>query len=167
MITDITFYNTNFPGDFSPSTYTIHLSTSNFPVNALDTSVLSNNVGADNALFGVFPLSGAVPAGSFTLSGGPFTYDPANGDLLIDIMTPSKPFGSVFLDAMNGDFGTDSSRAHNYDSGFTSFGLVTQFTFTAGATAVPEPASLTLLCIGALGIAGYAGIRRKKQAVAV
>jgi hypothetical protein len=49
------------------------------------------------------------------------------------------------------------------DTGLT--GLNVRFTPEASVSAVPEPASLTLLATGALGLLGY-GWRKRKQAKA-
>jgi hypothetical protein len=165
-ITDISFFHTVAPGgSISPNTYIFHLSTTSKAVNGLDTTVLTNNIGGDEALFASLALSGD-PGAALTISGAPFTYDPANGNLLLDITTttPNLPGFSIFFDARNGNFGSDSSRAHNYGTGFTSFGLVTQFTFTAAAAPVPEPASIVLMVTGMLGVSGYTWFRRKRTA---
>jgi hypothetical protein len=165
-ITDITFFHTLFPGGaISANTYIFHLSTTAKTVGDLNTAVLTNNIGGDDALFASLALSGD-PGTSLAISGTPFTYDPANGNLLLDITTttPNLAGLSIFFDARNGDFGADSSRAHDYGTGFTGFGLVTQFTFTAAAEPVPEPASIVLMVTGMLGVSGYTWLRRKRVA---
>jgi hypothetical protein len=162
-ITAITFFNTSGSGDFRTATYDFFLSTSNFPVNALDTVDLNNNPGPDQTLVGSFALTGPVGPGpiTFTLT-TPFTYDPADGDLLLDIHVSGatdNPF-NAFLDAMNGDFGTDSSRAHDFGTGFEMFGLVTEFEFTPAGPVVPAPPAVLLGLVGA----GVAGLARRRFA---
>jgi hypothetical protein len=76
-------------------------------------------------------------------------------------MAVTVPLGGYSL-TLNADAVADLNLALGASSTFFSIGGTLD-----AATVVPEPASLTLLCMGALGIAGYAGIRRKKQAVAV
>ena len=167
-IGSISFFNNNFqPGTavIETANYSIHLSTTSKPVNGLDTSVLSANVGADDAVFFNGVLGGAVgPSNVFTITGNPFLYVPSGGNLLLDItITGQLGNGLGFLDARNGSFTTDSSRAHNFGGGFTSTGLVTQFNSPANST-VPEPGSIALL--GSIGVTAglfaLKSLRRRK-----
>jgi hypothetical protein len=169
QITAITFFNEQLPGAvFETADYTFTLSTSNFVVNALDTSNLNNNPGADATLFASVNLSGATGA-SFTITAGTgggaaFIYDPSGGDLLVDIVRTNQMVGtgSGFLDARNGTAAGQFSRAHNYGAGFENFGLKTQFT-TADVNGVPEPASLAIWAIG-LTLFGAGSRARRRSA---
>jgi hypothetical protein len=154
-ITGVTFFN-SFGGTIDGATYTINLSTTTKAVNNLDTTNLAANVGPDSAQLWTGYLSGN-PGSSFTFTGPAFAYDPAKGNLLVEIL---KNGGSSFtladspsyFDSMNGSFGTNSSRAHDFGTGFASRGLVTQF------NAVPLPGSFLLF---GPALAGLAVIRRR------
>ncbi len=158
-ITSVTFFNSVLPGAvFENADYTISLSTSPKTVNSLDTSNFGNNLGADNALFLAVHLAGGTGP-TVTFIGTPFNYDPTLGDLLVDIQRANAVpgSGSGFLDARNGDFGTDSSRAHNFGTGFESFGLRTRF--DGDALTAPDSGSMALLLGSSVG--GLLVFRRK------
>jgi hypothetical protein len=147
LINQLQFFNTNFNpglGVVDTANYEIHLSATAVAVNALNTSDFDSNVGANDALFFNGVLGGPVGGTTFSISGTGFLYDPADGNLLLDIFKTGGVGGNVFFDARSGTFGTDSSRAHNFGSAFVSYGLVTGFS-DDGLTPVPEPATLALL----------------------
>lgn len=163
-INDITFFHTNFPiGDMlDTADYVISLSTTSAAVNGLDTVNFDANLGADNTLFLSTHLSGIIGS-TLDLMGNTYNYDPSQGNLLLDIKkSNSLGDGTVFLDARNGDFGTDSSRAHDFGTGFEGFGLVTEFS-GPGNNVVPEAG--TLLSFGGLlfGLGGLALRRRNRK----
>ena len=166
-ISEIGFFNNrDLPGYYpvSGSNFSIYLSTTSKLVNGLDT-VMANNVGGDNALFFLGVLDSKVPfvdgEWKLQLTGTPFTYDPANGNLLVDILATGGSDSHLYLDAHNGDFGTDSSRMENYASGFDEgFGLVTQFVGSRGP-AVPEAGTLASLCT-LTGLGGLWLLRRRR-----
>lgn len=149
-ITGVRFFRTVDPsgtGDIGNARFTFSLSTTSAPVNGLNTSDLSQNIGADNTPVLERLFAGVnVPFGeSLTLmfTRG-FVFDPSRGNLLLDIMIdPLTGPGYVLFDAHNGDFGTQSSRAMRLGGGFESYGLVTEF-LTTPLDVVPEPAAWAL-----------------------
>ena len=159
-ITDITFFNDNFvPGSIAPANYTISLSTTSAAVNGLDTT-FANNLGADNAVFFSGVLGGLIgPTNQFTITGTPFNYNPALGNLLLAATSDGDGLQfSVFLDFQsNAPTGT-FSRISSFDlSGVadtvqTDTGLVTQFTYRAPTSSVPEPGTLWLLATALIGL---------------
>jgi hypothetical protein len=154
----------------------IDLSTTSVAADGLSTTY-ANNVGADDTVVHSGSLS---LSSSFTDAGNgtkafdivitlttPFLYDPSKGNLLLDVRNfgggSTTQFDAEILtgDAVSRVFNTNVAGS---DGTADSGGLVTQFGFgPAAASAAPEPASLTLLGIGALGLLGY-GWRRRKQA---
>jgi len=143
----------NGRGTLAPSTYTLYFSTITSGIDSLSNSDFDSNRGADNALFASATLSGAAPA-TLTFSGVPFAYNPASGNLLLDIVV--SPGG---VDANNG-FGASYeantnapgvfSRYHNFGLGNIGWGLVTEFNYTP----IPEPAIPTLIFL-AVGLTAF------------
>ena len=155
---DLEFFHTQFPGgSVLNGNYTISLSTTNAQVNNLDTTNFANNVGPDSQIFFSGTLGGET--GTLDIIGIAFTYDPSEGNLLVDISAAyTGGGGMIFFDAMNGDANGLFSRAQNYGGGFAGYGLVTGF------STVPEPGTLSLLGIG-LAVLGLVKTRRRKFGV--
>lgn len=126
-------------------------------VNNLDGSDPINNRGAFIGDFGSFALSGTSPA-LLALTGSTLTYDPALGNLLVDIDVAGGTGGSTYF---NVDLtGSVTSRAVFGSSNFAdSAGLVT--TFGTVGTALPEPATWAMMMLG-FGLVG-AGLRRRSK----
>ncbi len=169
MLTGLSFFNDPaFKHDLRAGTYDFYLSTTSVAVNALDASDFDSNRGLDNTFWGSFALSGATPdVLSFTGSG--FNYDPALGNLLLDIrISGASPqiHGGPDESYFQAEYpaGGTFSRDYNFSAnGSDNVGLVTGFTFgpsDPGGDTVPEPATMTLL---ATGLAGMAAARRRKK----
>ncbi len=156
-IHDLEFYNTQFNSgttSMSSGNWSIALSTTSADWNTLSTN-LAANIGADNTtvfsgnLFQPWAFGDTL---HITLS-TPFTYNPANGNLIMDVVSNvSVPGGVIYFDE-----NTNNSIMGRIGNGFdnSGFGLVTGFS----TTAAPEPASMALLAAGLFGL-GF--IRRKR-----
>ena len=127
-ITGLTFFATNFPlTTITDADYTIHLSTTALTVDLNNAQSFDGNLGTDNTLFFSGHLGGATGP-SFTISGNGFAYNPALGNLLVDIrLSNIGTRGTGAMDARTGTAGTIFSRLQNFGQGSVSYGLVTQF----------------------------------------
>lgn len=110
------------------------------------------------------PLGGQT--GTFSVSGTPYVYNPANGNLVMEIEVFNQT--DVPNNHGNGYYEQDSttntiSRAYFISNGTTAFGgdaLVTGF------NNVPEPASWALMLAGFAGLGAVLRTRRRAMAAA-
>ena len=146
---------TETPGDLASGTFTLSFSTTSVAVDALDTVNFDSNLGLDNQLFVSQVLSGGPAPSVLSFTGTAFHYDPTVGNLLLDIQISG--FSQVgipsFYASRNGDAGGLFSRAHDFDSGFEGYGLITD------VIPVPAPGAILLGGIG-IGLVGW--LRRRK-----
>lgn len=128
-------------------------------------------MGANDLLVFSGHLGGPISGGVFTIPlSSPFAYHAADGNLLLDVNVVFDPFqvsGTVFLDAHNGSFGTDSSRLCDFGAcsgsfAGNSYGLMTGF---SDVSPVPEPTTLLLwgTTLPRLGLARRRQRRRQQQ----
>jgi hypothetical protein len=154
VISAVTFYQ--YPGTpevVVNGNYDISFSTTSAPVGGLS-GTLANNVGSNSATFYNGSLGGAF-SGSFTITGTPFTYNPAGGNLLMDVYVTNQaivPNGSGNGYNAADDSGSATSRVYAFDgSGVGNVdgtGLVTTFS----GTNTPEPFMILPLGAGILGL---------------
>jgi hypothetical protein len=150
-VNTVRFFQDN--GTEQTATYNMYLSTSNNPVDKLDRTDFDNNVGSDNQFFASVTLTGASLSYGTPLNftGLAFMYDPANGDLLVDIHASGTTYPLTgYYFAMNGDAGGLFSRAHNFGSGYFGYGLITEI----DGAIVPVPDAVLLAILG-LSLAGW------------
>jgi hypothetical protein len=172
-ITGITFFlqtgtTTTISGDFTIDLSTTSATTA-FGAGGLS-DIYADNIGANNAQF----FSGTV-TNVLSFIGGPFLYNPAQGNLLLDVNVLS-PIGltSSLADGCSSDTnrvfnlggngspiqgGIDCPTGPN-TSGFG--GLETEFTFTPAGT--PEPSTLMMLATGLLVLISAERIRANHRA---
>jgi hypothetical protein len=171
-ITSISFFFAPQFGGSSlilPGNYIIDLAYAANGVGALSNTLNSNIVGGSESLFASASSGGNDSANpTATINGQtPFNYDPANGDLLLEIIASDQ--SNVPNGSGNGYFeadetGTVTSRAYCITSlgcFANTTGLVTEFNLEASDPApVPEPVTLSIF--GA-GLAGAIGMRRRRK----
>jgi hypothetical protein len=168
-ITQIAFREDGMGHSFSTtiSNVQIDLSTTTATPDNLN-STFAANVGADDKIVhtGAFSLASAGPPDPYTGPGAfdiivnlsqPFTYDPAAGNLLMDVRVFSPATTSLF-DAANvqGDsvscISTLASGVSSPTSEFsTTQALVTQFQFVP----VPEPSAFALAAFGFMAVTAW------------
>lgn len=159
-INEVSFFVADIPFTWNGSTWQMSLSTSPNTLGSLD-PVFANNVGVDNAVFDTLTPTGSPAVNSLVTFAGSFTYDPSQGDLLVDIVRTAGVSAPVI-----GLYATNSpgllDRAYAFNSTVTAIGLNqdgyalhTRF----DVTVVPEPSSVALLGSAMIAVAT---LRRKR-----
>jgi hypothetical protein len=158
-ITGLEFYNTQFNSgstSLPTGTFTISLSTTSVGPSTIG-GHFAGNIGGDNTqvFSGSIAQSWTFGNTLFIAFSTPFTYNPGNGNLLLDVVGSgvSTPGGSTFFDVNSTGSNTFSrvycSGGVGCDPGTVNvnYGLVTGFEFQP----VPEPGTITLAALGILG----------------
>jgi hypothetical protein len=162
-IDSVTFFNSvSLPSEPNSSTtadYVFSLSTTAKAVGELDLVDLTSNIGPDSQFFGS-STGGPLTGTQLTVSGDPFLYDPASGNLLLNVSITSAGSDTfLFLDFQQPSPSAPFQRAYNgIPLSERPAGLVTEFGFTP----VPVPPTLFLLGTGVTGWA-LARLRRHRQ----
>lgn len=100
----------------------------------------------------------------------PFTYDPADGNLLMTVVSTDTEIvgGIVYFDTNgynHGGLDGDDYMGRVYETGdiiTSGYGLVTDFETGTTTVTTPEPGTFLLLATGLLGLIGVA-VRRRRQ----
>jgi hypothetical protein len=166
FISEIAFASTGFGGSATyPLNLNISLSATAAAVNGLSTNY-ANNRGADfTTVFSGDLIASITRTSAFDLVFAlptPFLYNPANGNLLLDVFinSSSAPTGLFYV------AGTTATSSRVFTSPATgattadSLSLRTRFTT---ATPVPEPSMLALFGTGLCGIVAYRHRRRRNS----
>jgi len=145
------------------ATYQLSLSIITANIDNLSDTNLQSNLGADNTIFTTATLGGAAP-NELTFNGGPFSYDPSLGNLLLDIQISNVTgSGSAVFEDGGGEGPAGIVRYSNLYNGNTGYGMVTEFDYSApnnfSQFSAPEPGTLILLGCGLAGL--LAGRRRR------
>ncbi|HXJ56124.1 MAG TPA: PEP-CTERM sorting domain-containing protein [Verrucomicrobiae bacterium] len=165
------------PGGVTISDVEIHLSTTSMPIDGLS-STFSLNVGPDDRIVrtrdpfrmvftgggGVVPSGWILSRPAVDIQDRPFYYNPAAGNLLLDIRVDGSILGATALDAVStlGDSVSSVYSVSGSPAGtgtLDTLGLATWFYFEP----VPEPSTVTLLLLG-LGVVVFAGSFRSARA---
>ena len=171
-ITGLEFFNTvfnNFATSMNSGNWTISLSTTGADWNTLS-GTFALNIGGNNTQVFSGNLSQAWAFGdtlAIVLS-SPFTYNPAGGNLLMDVTVSnaSDSGGLIFFDG-NGFNGitangnTIMGRAYGAGRVDHGFGLVTEFVTSPSTVPEPSPRMLLETGLGLLAIVSFVRLARR------
>lgn len=164
-ISSISFYNSIGTGVLGYDSYSVYLSqTTANPASLSDTP--SANITGPETLFGSYVANGDATGSVFTLSGTGFNYDPTLGNLLLDIKFTVKSYNQniAYFDlATTSTVGVVSDESpFAGDDDMKGKGLVTTFNLGSTAAVTPEPATMTLMAIGLVGMMPAFGRRKRR-----
>jgi hypothetical protein len=154
-ISEIVFFvSSNGGAALLPATMEIYLSTTAVGVNEIDGRAFDDNLGEQTRYFATIG-GDTLPGSELAIFGQPFRYDPAMGNLLVDVRVHDAPFGytgpffAAFTPADRAAGGPALvSRWHDFGTGFDDIGLATAF-----RGRIAEPGTLLLMVAGLIAAA--------------
>jgi hypothetical protein len=153
------FATSNTQAPIPDSTIQLFLSVTDRGVNEISYRPFDDNLGADTRLFATLGGGLSLTNAELVIGGVPFYYDPAQGNLLLDLRVSGATAGQSgpFFAALAGDGSGPMpfSRWHDFGIGFDNRGLVTGF-----RSNVTEPGALALLGLGLT----WLGLSRRRKA---
>lgn len=166
-IQGLTFFEGQLVNGAQPATgtYTLSFSYTSFNPGGLDLTNPTNNEMSGTASFFAGTLPALTPQGPgnwLVLTGTPFVYNPADGNLLLTVQYSGSSTVSPYLYLNEASTTAVSSSAYFGslgNDGNTSGGLVTGFDYAPAG--IPEPGSLVLTAAG-IGLLAYRYRRRKR-----
>jgi len=152
----ITLATTSISPATSDGTYADYLTTNVQTVFSGDATVSSGNTG---------PAAGPEDFDILFPFTSNYTYDPADGNLVVDIVITSTDGLPITIDAvaspsvMSEYFGPGTGQFSSQGNSNSNVDII-QFTTSAVSTPVPEPGTLQLLLTAVAGILGWRMMRR-------
>jgi hypothetical protein len=155
----INFLEAGTSGYMDTATFQISFSTTAAAPGALSTN-LGSNIGSNVQAFGTFTLSNGVAPSEITFTGTPYTYNPSNGNLLMDVIISDQvaDLHGFYAGEEADSTGTVTSRAY-LESGVGAaddVGLVTEFDTPEPGTVGFAAAGLSLLLLRYRALKGRA-----------